>query len=205
MENMNSAPHKSIHPLMATAAVSVVVASLVGTAAMVGWIPKKEQAPALAPTAMAPLAAPATAPLVAQAAPAAPMAPAAQAQPVAKPAPQPVHKVVQAKPVRRDGLSDYERGYRQARYDEPSYEQREAHRRYEEQRRYDEQRRYEEQRYARQRYEQAQPNYVGMGTGAVLGGLIGNQVGGGNGKKLATVAGIIGGGYLGNQMIAPNR
>jgi uncharacterized membrane protein YebE (DUF533 family) len=46
-----------------------------------------------------------------------------------------------------------------------------------------------------------QPNYIGIGTGAVIGGLIGNQVGGGNGKKLATVAGIIGGGYLGNQMI----
>jgi uncharacterized protein YcfJ len=51
-----------------------------------------------------------------------------------------------------------------------------------------------------------QPNYIGIGTGAVIGGLIGNQVGGGNGKKLATVAGIIGGGMLGNQMINnPNR
>jgi uncharacterized protein YcfJ len=46
-----------------------------------------------------------------------------------------------------------------------------------------------------------QPNYIGIGTGAVIGGLIGNQVGGGNGKKLATVAGIIGGGMIGNQMI----
>jgi hypothetical protein len=51
-----------------------------------------------------------------------------------------------------------------------------------------------------------QPNYIGIGTGAVIGGLIGNQVGGGNGKKLATVAGIIGGGMIGNQMINnPNR
>ena len=44
----------------------------------------------------------------------------------------------------------------------------------------------------------AQPNYVGIGTGAVIGGLIGNQVGGGRGKALATVAGVIGGGMLGN-------
>lgn len=44
----------------------------------------------------------------------------------------------------------------------------------------------------------AQPNYVGIGTGAVIGGLIGNQVGGGRGKTLATVAGVIGGGFLGN-------
>jgi hypothetical protein len=45
-----------------------------------------------------------------------------------------------------------------------------------------------------------QPNYVAIGTGAVVGGLLGNQVGGGNGKKLATIAGVIGGGMLGNQI-----
>ncbi len=58
------------------------------------------------------------------------------------------------------------------------------------------------------RYEQpapAQPNYVGIGTGAVIGGLIGNQIGGGNGKKLATVAGVIGGGMLGNEIANRNR
>ena len=35
---------------------------------------------------------------------------------------------------------------------------------------------------------------AGTATGAVLGGLIGNQVGGGNGKKLATVVGAVAGG-----------
>ena len=45
---------------------------------------------------------------------------------------------------------------------------------------------------------------VGTGVGAVLGGLVGNQVGGGNGKKLATVAGVLMGGYAGNE-IAHNR
>lgn len=45
-----------------------------------------------------------------------------------------------------------------------------------------------------------QPNYVGIGAGAVIGGLLGNQVGGGNGKKLATLAGIIGGGMIGNEI-----
>jgi uncharacterized protein YcfJ len=34
----------------------------------------------------------------------------------------------------------------------------------------------------------------------VVGGLLGNQVGGGNGKKLATVAGAVGGGYAGNKV-----
>jgi uncharacterized protein YcfJ len=45
---------------------------------------------------------------------------------------------------------------------------------------------------------------VGTGVGAVVGGLLGNQVGGGNGKKLATVAGALLGGYAGNE-VAHNR
>lgn len=48
--------------------------------------------------------------------------------------------------------------------------------------------------------EAAPPSGVGMVAGAVLGGVIGNQVGGGNGRKLATVAGAIGGGYAGNEV-----
>ena len=41
---------------------------------------------------------------------------------------------------------------------------------------------------------------IGLGTvaGGVIGGLLGNQVGGGNGKTLATVAGVAGGAYAGN-------
>ena len=39
---------------------------------------------------------------------------------------------------------------------------------------------------------------LGIATGAVAGGLLGNQVGGGNGRTLATVAGAVGGGYAGN-------
>ena len=38
------------------------------------------------------------------------------------------------------------------------------------------------------------------GIGAVVGGLAGNQVGGGSGKKIATVAGVIGGAVLGNKV-----
>ena len=41
---------------------------------------------------------------------------------------------------------------------------------------------------------------LGTATGAVIGGLLGNQVGGGGGKKLATVAGAAAGGYAGNKM-----
>ena len=45
-----------------------------------------------------------------------------------------------------------------------------------------------------------QHQIVGSVIGAVAGGLLGNQVGGGNGKKLATVAGAVGGGYAGNKV-----
>jgi uncharacterized protein YcfJ len=45
---------------------------------------------------------------------------------------------------------------------------------------------------------------VGIGVGAVVGGLLGSKVGGGNGKTLATIAGAVGGGYLGNEVAKRN-
>jgi outer membrane lipoprotein SlyB len=41
---------------------------------------------------------------------------------------------------------------------------------------------------------------VGAGAGALLGGLLGNQVGSGNGRTLATAAGAVGGAVVGNQV-----
>lgn len=41
---------------------------------------------------------------------------------------------------------------------------------------------------------------LGAAAGAILGGVLGHQVGGGNGKKLATVAGAVGGGLAGNEI-----
>ena len=41
---------------------------------------------------------------------------------------------------------------------------------------------------------------LGVVGGAVLGGLLGNQVGGGSGKDVATVAGVVGGAVAGNQI-----
>jgi outer membrane lipoprotein SlyB len=41
---------------------------------------------------------------------------------------------------------------------------------------------------------------VGAAGGAILGGLLGNQVGGGHGRQLATVAGAVGGAVAGNQI-----
>lgn len=41
---------------------------------------------------------------------------------------------------------------------------------------------------------------VGVLAGAALGGLLGNQVGGGTGKTVATVIGAVGGGWAGNEV-----
>ncbi|MCT4704198.1 glycine zipper 2TM domain-containing protein [Enterobacteriaceae bacterium H20N1] len=41
---------------------------------------------------------------------------------------------------------------------------------------------------------------VGSALGAVAGGVIGHQFGGGRGKDVATVVGALGGGYAGNQV-----
>jgi uncharacterized protein YcfJ len=46
---------------------------------------------------------------------------------------------------------------------------------------------------------------AGTAIGAVVGGLVGNQIGGGDGKKLATVAGAVGGGYAGNRIEAHHQ
>ncbi len=41
---------------------------------------------------------------------------------------------------------------------------------------------------------------AGTAIGAIAGGLLGSQIGGGSGRKIATVAGAIGGGYAGNKV-----
>jgi uncharacterized protein YcfJ len=41
---------------------------------------------------------------------------------------------------------------------------------------------------------------LGVVGGAVVGGVLGSQVGGGTGKKLATVGGAVAGGYAGNKV-----
>jgi len=43
-------------------------------------------------------------------------------------------------------------------------------------------------------------NVAGTVVGAIVGGLIGSQIGGGSGQTVATVAGVAGGAYAGNQI-----
>jgi outer membrane lipoprotein SlyB len=45
-----------------------------------------------------------------------------------------------------------------------------------------------------------QASGVGAAVGAVAGGLLGHQIGGGTGKKIATVAGVVGGGLAGHEI-----
>lgn len=41
---------------------------------------------------------------------------------------------------------------------------------------------------------------MGVVTGGLVGGLLGSQIGGGSGKTVATIAGVVGGGYAGNEV-----
>jgi uncharacterized protein YcfJ len=181
METIKTATSR-IHPLMAAAAVSVIVVSLAGAAAITGILPSSRSAPeAGATTAQA--AAPAGAlPMAAEAPQGVQPVQAAYAQPAvasAQPAPvvikETVIKEVPAKPKHTVHHTNY------AQNDAPVYHE------------------------PAPRPAPQQPNYVAIGTGAVVGGLLGNQVGSGNGRKLATVAGIIGGGMLGNQIANQNQ
>ncbi len=50
-----------------------------------------------------------------------------------------------------------------------------------------------------------QNRVAGTATGAVVGGLLGNQVGKGNGRKLATVGGAVAGGLVGRNVQGRNQ
>lgn len=47
---------------------------------------------------------------------------------------------------------------------------------------------------------QGEATALGTVGGAVIGGLLGNQIGGGDGKKIATVGGAVAGGYAGREI-----
>ncbi|PHV05143.1 hypothetical protein CSQ96_22180 [Janthinobacterium sp. BJB412] len=164
-----------IHPLVAGAAISVTVLALVGTAAIAGWLPTSKGA--IGPGGAA------------SGTPASEFAPVEvagkgqippQGATLAQQAPaEPVHAAVPAPhKAPRPHHSTQVAQASQADYERP---------------------RQQAPQPAPQPQPQ-QPNYVGIGAGAVIGGLLGNQVGSGRGRTLATVAGAIGGGMLGNEV-----
>ncbi|WLI90163.1 glycine zipper 2TM domain-containing protein [Massilia sp. R2A-15] len=183
MESIKTATR--IHPLMAAAAASVIIVSVAGTAAITGLLPSSrgavapEQTPL--PTAAPLVATPAAAPMNLAAATPQPVQP--QQLYVDEPAPAPVHKAPAVKHAAPRHVVHHQT-------------QQVAHNDYNDNYRAPA---------VQQAPQPAKPNYVGIGVGAVVGGLLGNQVGSGNGRKLATVAGAIGGGMLGNQIANQNR
>jgi uncharacterized protein YcfJ len=175
MESIKTATR--IHPLMAAAAVSVVIVSLAGTAAITGMLPSSRGA-------IAPEQTPLTTASPLSALPAAPMQVAAQ-QSV-----QPQSYVDEPAPVRKAPAVKHAAPRHVVHHQTQQVAQNDYN-----------------QNYSAPAVQQQspKPNYVGIGVGAVVGGLLGNQVGSGNGRKLATVAGVIGGGMLGNQIANQNR
>ncbi|MBA5690221.1 glycine zipper 2TM domain-containing protein [Rugamonas apoptosis] len=170
---------RRIHPLIAGAAISVTVLSLVGTAAIAGWLPSSKAKGDINPGANPVPANALTSDLApGQAQPPLPPAEVQQAQ-YQQPEQQPqrqqqpaVHHT--ARPHHSTQVAqadDYDRRAQSAPQPAPAPAP-----------------------------ANSSPNYVGIGAGAVIGGLLGNQVGGGRGRTAATIAGAIGGGMLGNQI-----
>lgn len=191
MEVSQSTPR--MHPLVAGAAGSVILASLLGAAAIAGFFPSSHgsvvgsQAAAATP--------PAQLAMTAAGAPAAPTTSAPvlvqtangyqYMQPVAAPAVagyqvEPTRSTTKQKTVVHHVYRHHDASYAQAERT-PQY-----------------QTPIESSRPVAQASPVSQMSPLGIATGAVIGGLLGHQVGGGNGRTLATVAGVVGGGYLGN-------
>jgi outer membrane lipoprotein SlyB len=217
------------HPLLILAALAVILFCAVGTAAIMGWLPSSKGGTAaratngeLSEADRAALAATlqqpgqpglAVAPAPAAMAPGA-LPPAYPAQPAAgayvPAAPAPVAPVT-ASSYAAQGTAAYGnsgQGQTAAGYDEPPL--RETHpkviknthtttRVVQE----------DSSRWCgtcgnvesiRQITTRAQGSGIGAAGGAILGGLLGNQVGSGHGRQLATVAGAVGGAVMGNQV-----
>ncbi len=176
-----------IHPLVAGAAASVILVSLVGTAAITGILPSSHSSTQAAP-------------LTASTLPAATLAPAPQAAPhlaqtAEAPAKAPVKEIVHHKTIVHHKYVEHRAAPKRVSHAAPPQQYAQAP--------IVQQPTYQQPVYnapVAQAPAPTQHSVVGIATGAVVGGLIGNQIGGGNGKKLATVAGVIGGGYLGNEI-----
>ena len=154
-----------MHPLLAVAAFSVTLVSLVGAASILGLLPYSQAKGSAAPEISA------AAPVMQTNQPLA-----AQAQ---APQPQP-RQVVEHRTVVHHTYAPA----RQASRNDDRNEIAQA---------------------PVQRAPAPQNSAVGIGLGAVVGGLLGNQVGDGKGRTLATIAGAMGGAYAGNEIAKRNQ
>lgn len=158
-----------LHPLVATAASAVIVASLAGVAAMTGLLPTVHGNDA---TPLAPQALPAP-----PAAMASGMAPAyGTTQPAAPAVARPrLHTVSHAAYAGRAAST----GWQQQAAANANVGTVES---------------------ITPITQQGQASGLGAVGGAVAGGLLGHQIGGGNGRTVATVLGALGGGFAGNMV-----
>lgn len=177
---MDAEAKTKIHPLVAGASIAVVVFSLVGIAALTGYLPgtSAQKTPDQVPTVstapseapVAPVAAPAPPQAAAGPAPAvAPSAPPRQAKPVHRPATQPVarEQIAPAPPAQQPKAVCADCG-------------------------------------TVSDVKEVEVKGEGSGAGAVAGGvagaIIGNQFGRGGSKTVARLAGAAGGAYAGHQI-----
>lgn len=193
----STSPRSRIHPLIAGAAVAVIVASATGIAAMTGLLPTSHAVtePAVSPAALDAQSASGTLnaqqPSIAQQT-AQQAVPQNVQQPAAQTAQEPAQHAAPAKPpVHRthSGGATAPRyannnGYQTA--NEPATRPVPADP-------------YAGEVVAINTVQSPEPT-TGLGAlgGAVAGGLVGNQIGGGRGKILTTIAGAVGGGLAGN-------
>lgn len=155
-----------IHPLMAVAAISLTLVSLVGAAAIAGLLPTSHGAENTVPV------------------PTMAVASSAPQTPLVQPAPTPVTPAPVVKEVVRYKTvvhHEYPQHVQQTNYSAGN------------------------QPVPVQPAPVAQNSALGIGIGAIVGGLAGNQVGGGKGRTLATIAGAVGGGYVGNEIAKRNQ
>ena len=213
--NPTSPARGRLHPLMILAALAVLLFCMVGTAAIMGWIPSSiggnanrqlSEADRAALAAALPQGAPQPAPGVV------PLAPAQQAaagmaqgyapQPgVAYPA-QPAPQAYVQAPQQLAQNAYPAQPARAA--DDPEPVSKPAPKKATQVAAADNGRNWcsncgnvESVRTIKQR---AEGSGLGAAGGAVLGGLLGNQIGDGSGRKIATAAGAIGGAVVGNQV-----
>ncbi|BDT58410.1 hypothetical protein MasN3_19040 [Massilia varians] len=217
---MNTSPNPSarerMHPLMILAALAVLLFCLVGTAAILGWIPSSvggnkerqlSEAERLALASTLPQGAPQPAPGAAGNLPGQQLAPGyVQAPNTAAPADYPVQPAQAYAPAANYTPAPVAAAPAPARVVERVVEEPvgKPAKKTVQVAAADSGRNWcsncgnvESVRTIKQR---AEGSGLGAAGGAVIGGLLGNQIGGGSGRTIATAAGAIGGAVVGNQV-----
>ncbi|WP_116138140.1 glycine zipper 2TM domain-containing protein [Trinickia diaoshuihuensis] len=179
--NLPSNPQSNrIHPLIAGAAVAVILVSATGIAAITGWLPTShavsappEQGASAAMQIGQVASAPSTTAPVYR-------APHTESDRVAN-EPRPHHRIERTAPSQEAGYRDADNSYRSTASRSPAYDPNAGE-------------------VVAVNATQAPEPTTGIGAvgGAIAGGLLGNQIGNGRGRTLATIAGAVGGGLAGN-------